>query len=386
MPVYTSEGLAVQIDSLGSSATVGSGFIITGTTGHVEMVPRTNVTANLGTTGSVIPTGASTHVLEMTSPSGFCVLNARQPIPSGHEVQIDFWACTPEGTITDTTAGLTTISKEENRDPGEYMSLQLASNPSFTTGLAELGVKWKRSTTNLDADSYTELSVNGRIRGDELATYTDSSITLHAYRINFTSNGSYYRFANSGTNAGGTFDHMFLHDVKVMITPSDINTGTANSDRDHLPPAFCPFGHASILITTNNMQSSTVDFNTYANDGQGAGLAVLSIAGGVKFDATSGRFTVMSKGIYKITAVTYCHGLSIGGSLKQEVKKNGSTDILEVTNTIDASGLNHASYVLSGIVSLEANDYIEHISDSIGPGSSSMRVNRGSTFTIRRIA
>jgi len=386
MPVYTSSGVPVQIDSLGSSATVGSGFTVTGTAGHVEMVARTNVTANLGTTGSVIPTGSSTYVLEMTSPSGFFVLNAGEPIPSGHKVQIDFWACTPGGTISDVAAGLTTLSTEENRNPGEYMALQLASNSGFTTGLAEIGVKWKRSTTNLNAASYTELSVNGRIRGDELPTYTASSITLDAYRITFTSDGSYYRFANVSTHAGGTFDHMFLHDVRVMITPSDIDTSTASSDRNYLPPAFCPFGHASILITTDDMTGTNLSFNTYASDGQGAGIAVLSIAGGVKFDATLGRFTVTSKGIYKITAVTYCHGLSAGGSLKQEVKKNGSTSILEVTNTINASGLNHASYVLSGIVSLNANDYIEHISDSIGSSGSQLRVNRGSTFTIKRIA
>lgn len=387
MPVFpSSQASAVQTDVLGSSSTLGSGFTATGTAGHVEMVSRTDVVANLGTTGLVIPTGSNTYVLEMTSPAGFCVLNASQPIPSGYEVQIDFWACTPEDTIQDVAAGLTTLAREENRNPTEYLALQKATNSTFNLGLSEIsGVRWKRSTTNLNEDAYTDLSVDGRIRGDELPTYTASSITLNAYRITFTSDGSYYRFANISTHGGGTYDHMFIHDMKVMITPPAIDTSSPSNDRNYSPPAFAPFGHASVCITTNDMPSTPNSFNTYAMDGQGAGLAVLSIAEGVKFDATSGRFTVTSKGMYKVTAVTYCHALSQGGALNQSIRKNDSLTDLISTSTI-GSNADHYCYVLTGILSLDAYDYITHISDSAGPGSSQMRINRGSTFTIRRIA
>ena len=138
---------------------------------------------------------------------------------------------------------------------------------------------------------------------------------------------------------------------------------------------FFPASHASVLITTDSMVGSASQFNTYSTSSEAVdgGLAVLSIADGIKFDATLGRFTVSEAGTYKVTAVTYSNILLLSAFLVQTIKKNGSVNLLQGHHVLNTgSGYNHSAHVLVGTFTVAADDYNEHLINT-SSGSSKAR-------------
>lgn len=393
MPIYSSKALygdAYQLDYTGSTVGgPGDGFSLDSGTSYVQFNSAMG-SLGLGTTSLGVQTSFCLRFQGQNGDTshGAIGLNGGAIIPAGTTVEVSMWMIRDSASHDDGSGnGMTLGATGNHMEDAEFVNLEQADNVGFSSGLAYVATKWRKSTTLPGSgDDYTELGDNGRIGGDEIPQ--DSGFgnggTLHHYRITFTvpSGGKFYRLSKS---VNGT-DYTYHYGLHVMMSPAVITSTAAESAtrRDVYINESKP-SHASINLAaaTTATAGSHTPFG-----GNGGTPTVLSMTGGIKYDSTNGKFTVQDDGFYEIHVVGQIINTSTGNGLSSfRVMKNAGytsrTNLIWKAPDIGSSADYEASYVLHGIFRLSAGNFVQLFVDTADGGTVSLQ--QGSTFTIQRV-
>ena len=238
MPIYTSEVKSGEIvHEAGIASSIGDKFVIDAVHGsHDRWISRSAHAFSLGNTGTSVPTGTNAYVLSLAQ--GSVKLNAGNEILPGSIVTIEFWMTAPgtdDGPDLNWAAGAGFTSGEaESPDNNEGLILEFDDNTNFSSPSTQATL-WKRSTTNLNEGSFSDLSSNGQIIHGELPEFSYigsswSNTQLSAYKMTFTVPGSgagFYRIR--GIASGDYLDHKFIYKLKVTLEHGD-EPGLSSND------------------------------------------------------------------------------------------------------------------------------------------------------------
>ena len=274
----------------------------------------------------------------------------------------------------------------------ETLNLEWCDNSSFGESDTEVvSPRWLRSTTLPGpGDEYATLSINGKIKGSEIPSDNGygSGGTFNFYRTNISipSGGKYLRLSKTADGADSQ-DYTYLYDLRVKMSPPTITSAQAvaatnrniynnNSYSDHVS--------LKLGAVTDLMQGSSTPFG-----GNGGSPDIVSRAGEIICNASDGKITVFQEGMYEIHVVGQIKETNTGDGLDEfrVIKNSGlisQENLLWTKPEISDAGTYEPSYILHGIVKLNANDFIQLFVNA--PGTlNAVRLKAGSTFTILRV-
>ena len=382
----------------GGSQFDGTGFGGSGTdlvnTTHNGMMERSRHFAALGNTNQFIRTSVlGGSVLSLTQ--GKLALNESQVIPAGTSVQIDFWASISNATnLPDSGITNNNSLTENRREADDDLILKEYGNGGYGDSSSIIAVKFKRSTTNLDDNAFSDLTENGTIRGFELPEDAGpgQGTTMNAYRINFTvpEGGRFYRFEPFSVD-GASVDHIFIFGLQVKMDPATIQVSSSGQDSlghsalggRHVHIKKMDPAYISVKITEQT-DATAGEHNPFAPGFAGAPM-VSADSGDITF-TSSGRFVVNADGAYEINVVAYIPE-SMGKLTSFKITKNTTVDLISIlypgVNNSSAS-VYEPSHMIHGIFDLASDDILDFVVS--GDGGNTVRTNKGSSFTIRRVA
>ena len=396
MPAYLSKAIysaAYQEDITGiTNTTIGDGFVLVGTQARWSRYNINHGVSDVGTTGGGIGTHNYLLSLGGSASGGHVKLNAGNIIPAETLVELEFWAIAASADHDDNGNGITIGHKSNKMESDEFVRLEQADNTNFSSGLATVPAKFRKSTTTAGpGDTNTILSSNGTITQPEMSVDDGfgSGGTFHHFQIAFTvpSGGKFYRLASHGT--GGENDHVYHHNMKVRMSPPTITSAEAASQtfRTVYVNESNP-SHASVSLGSATTAQS-ISHRPF-DDEYGGSPEVLS-SSGVTFNPSDGKFTVPDGGMYEITVVGHIANTSDGNGLSQfnlveGVGTSGRRTLISTSPAIHIASNNQrqASYVLHGIFRLNANKTVTLLVNTTSTGTVSLEA--GSTFSIIRIS